>query len=76
MDNAKLREIWRVWHRAHDTTKNLEERLVAGDILEIIRELITEKVTNACLKDPTLDADDALREVLGELGIPKRQYET
>jgi hypothetical protein len=74
MDNKKLREIWNIWAAAYNASTDLTERLVASDILDLIRELVAEKVVNACMKDATLNPDTVLKGILGEIGIKKKEW--
>ena len=75
MEAIKIREIWRVWKTSYDSSTDLTERCVASDILELIRDLVEEKVVVACLRDPTTNPDVVLKSILGEIGIRRKQWD-
>jgi hypothetical protein len=74
MENDRLREVWRVWAAQYASIKDLTERLVAGDILELIGEVVTLKIENECLKNVTLDPDMVMKNLLKEIGIARRNF--
>lgn len=74
MEDRKLREIWNIWSASYNTSTDLTERLIASDILDLIRELVSEKVVNACFKDATLNPDTVLKGILGQIGIKKKEW--
>ena len=74
MEKTELREVWQIWNTCYNNATDLAERIAASDVLELIHNLIAEKVINACLKDPLLDPDIALTDILKENGIPKKEW--
>jgi len=74
MENEKLASIWSVWWQTYDTTSDLTERLIARDVLDVIRALVEEKVVLACVQDSVLNPDAVVRDVLKEIGIKYKEF--
>ena len=66
--------MWKIWYAAWWTTKDATEKLASSDVLDLIRALVEEKVVVACLKDPLLNPDAALSDVLEEFGIREKEF--
>jgi hypothetical protein len=75
MENDRLREVWRVWTAQYSSTRDITERLVAADILDLIREVVTNRVVIECLKDPLKNPEQVLTDLLNEIRISKREFQ-
>jgi hypothetical protein len=72
IENNVLKEIYRVWKTAYDSSTDVTEKQAAGDILAIIQELIEYKIELAAIKNPVWNKKFARRAVLTAIGIPEK----